>query len=72
VSRHLPEDWPTIYVEAHCETCGKDLFSELFRPAVVERFHTGEISISRFWLQVMKQHVEGHQNGKFPLVGGAP
>lgn len=62
----LPDGWPLIYVEAHCETCGIDLFAELFRPAVEERFRAddaipGRLSISEFWLTVLQQHVELHK-----------
>lgn len=62
--RALPHDWPTIYVEARCDTCGEDLFSELFRPAVVERYaiqRNGGIGVAAFWLKVMNDHVAKHR-----------
>jgi hypothetical protein len=58
----LPDNWPTIWVEAKCSTCGEDLFAELLRPAVLERFlpeqaAAGGISLSAFWRHVLVEHL---------------
>lgn len=57
MSRSLPDDWPTIYVDLRCETCGEDLASELFRPAVLEKWET----LSWFWREVLERHVAKHR-----------
>ena len=60
--RAIPDDWPRVYVEAKCQSCGEDLFAELYRPAVNERWRR----ITDFWLNVLENH---RASCKSPEVG---
>lgn len=58
----IPDDWPTIWIEAKCSTCGEDLFAELLRPAVFSHFLPEQaapsgVSLATFWRHVLGDHL---------------
>lgn len=46
------ETWPAIYLQAQCFDCGRFLFSEAYRPAVLENWE----SIARYWRGILDHH----------------
>jgi hypothetical protein len=51
-TRDEPPGWPKMTITGQCQTCGDWLFSEVHRPATIERW----LQVTRFWLLILERH----------------
>jgi len=52
----LPIDWPWMAIELRCESCGRVIFSEAVRPAILTAEAFPKLAI--YWRDRMLAHVE--------------